>query len=62
MNQRNANLEDIVSCLLVKPFSSQYFNERTMHIYEDEPTLKLVIRIKDRVFGDYLYDRMAMLR
>ena len=57
MNQRIATGEDIVSSLLVKPFSSRGLAERKIITQEGRPQPKLGIKTKDRVFQDEWYSK-----
>ena len=61
MNQRIATGEDIVSSLLVKPFSSRGLAERKIIIQEGRPQPKLGIKTKDRVFQDEWYSKKDWL-
>ena len=57
MNQRITAGEDIISCLLVNPFSSRHLNERTILIQEGWPKPKLVLKTRDMVFQDHWYEK-----
>ena len=56
MNQTVTAGEEIISCLIVNPFSSRHLSERKISIQEGRPKPNLVLRIRDRVFQDDWYE------